>query len=382
MSNPLFKFITKTATSAASSIVTGELKRHAKGFIEKYTAKSPETARREAMTRLGYETDHYVLDKNNDVKFKSSSLLVHEWLIKSPPIVGKVTKDEENGTVYFDGLPITNAVTVDLLGKFAKATGINTPALNGHFKQALELLDVTDFTSLKFEREFSGWDPIGRSSVIDAWLGNVFGSVEGTALATDEKYATMLFRKWVVGTARRAMKPGETLDGCFVLQGPAGVGKTQFFRKLLPEPFDNRTGEVYCDVRSPRKFVEAIVGKTIANFDELSVLENPKSDEIFKQLLSSQFIDVRLAWARKPRRYDLRQGFAATTNKDKFIADRFLSRRLWVVQLNGSRRMNFDYMNANRRSLWMEAVYCARRGDSCILSTDEQKVVEKHNERF
>lgn len=377
MSNPLLKFLTKTATSAASSIVTGELKKHAKGFIEKYTAKSPEAARREAAAKIGYESEHYVLNKNQDVTFKSSAIFLHEWLNKSPHTVGRVLKDEENGQVFFDGKLLTNSVKVDLLGKFAKATGINTPALNGHFDKAIELLDVTDFTSVKFKKEFGGWEP-GRKSIIDTWLTNMFGS----ALDTDAAYASNLFRKWIVGTAARAMTPGTTHDGCLVLKGPAGVGKTQFFRKLLPEPFENRTGEIYCDVKSPQRFVEAIVGKTIACFDELSVLENPGSDETFKQLLSSQNIDVRMAWARKPRRYALRQGFSGTTNKDKFIADKFLSRRLWIIRLDNSQRINYDYLNENRRALWMEAVYCAERGDSCILTPDEQRTVEEYNKRF
>lgn len=382
MANPLLKFITKTATAAASSLVTGELKKHAKAYIEKYTAKSPEVARQETAAKIGYETEHFVIDKNRNVVFKSSAMFMHEWLNNAPGIAGKVLKDEENGQIFYDGAPMTNGVKMDLMAKFAKATGINTPALNGHFEKALDLLDVKDFTSARFAQEFGGWDPVGRVSVIDTWIGNCFANIiKESGLITDEKLAKMMFRKWIIGTARRALNPGETLDGCLVLQGPTGAGKTQFFRKLLPPPFDNRTGEIYCDVKSPQRFVEAIVGKTVACFDELSVLDNPKSDETFKQLLSSQFIDVRLAWARKPRRYAIRQGFSATTNKKKFINDPFLSRRLWVIELNGN-RINYSYLNDNRRALWMEAVYYAERGESCILTPEEQRIVEDHNKKF
>lgn len=378
--NPFVKLLTKTVSSAATSLVSSEIKKHAKGFIEKVTAKSPEAAKAEAALKLGYETDHYLLDKKQKVFFKSSSIFMHEWLNHSPVCANKILKDEESGQVYFNGAPLTNSIKVELLNKFSKATGVNTPSLSGHFDQALNLLDVTDFTAGRFKQEFSGWDE-GRTSVIDTWLPNAFG----TALDTDPAYANMIFRKWIIGTAQRAMKPGSTLDGCLTFKGPTGVGKTQFFRKLLPEPFTNRTGEVYCDVKSPQRFVEAIVGKTVACFDELSVLDNPKSDETFKQLLTSQFIDVRLAWARKPRRFALRSGFGATTNKSKFIIDKTLSRRLWVIQLNGSQRMNFDFVMENRRALWMEAAFYAQKdvdGTSCILSQDEQKLVEENNKAF
>lgn len=374
--NPLAKFVTKTLVSTASSIVSSEIKKHAKVLIDKYTAKTTADAAREVAERLGYPTTNFILHKNGSVIFKSSAIFMHEWLCKSPITSGKLLKDEENGTVYYDGQILTNSVKVELLNRFTKITNINSPAVSGHFDKAVELLDPTDFTSIKFRKMFSGWE-FGKPSIINSWLTNVFGS----AVETDVQYANMLFRRWIVGTARRALEPGSNHDGCFVLKGPAGVGKTLHFRKLLPEEL-NRTGEIYCDVKSPQRFVEAIVGKTIACFDELSVLENSKSDETFKQLLSSQFIDVRLAWARKTRRYALRQGFCATTNRDKFINDPFLSRRLWAIELNNSQRINLDYLQENRTALWQEAVYLVDKGESSVLSVDEQKLVEKYNKRF
>lgn len=378
--NPLVKLFTKSVASAAQSLVSSEIKKHAKGFIDKVSSKSKEQAAAEAAARVGYPTEHFTLDKKQNVVFKSSSMFLHEWLNNCPSVAGKLLKDEETGQIYYGNQLLSNSNKVELLTKFAKATGIHSPAMSGHFDQAVNLLDVQDYTALKFEKEFAGWDA-SRTSVINSWLSNVFGS----ALETDLTYANMLFRKWIIGTAKRAMSPGSTLDGCLTFKGPPGVGKTQHFRKLLPEPFAGRTGEIYCDVKSPQRFVESIVGKTVACFDELAVLDNPKSDEIFKQLLTSQFIDVRLAWARKPRRFALRSGFSATTNRQKFITDKTLSRRLWVIELNSNSRMNFDFVNENRRALWMEAVFHAQKdvnGTGCILSPDEQKEVEEYNKNF
>lgn len=374
------KFITKTLSSAASSILSGHIKKYAKEKIEELTSKSDHQAQEEASRILGYDTNHYDV-KKNEVIFKSSAIFLHEWLTRSPFTAGKIARDEEDGDVYFDGEPMNNAIRRELLGKFLKATSINSPSVNGHFDKALDLLDVSDFTASKFKKEFVGKQAYvgpGDLHIIDNWLTNLFGD----GLVTDKKYANMLFRKWLIGTARRAMNPGETLDGCLLLQGPAGTGKTQFFRKILPRPFEHRTGEINCDVKNPQKFVESIVGKTVACFDELSVLDHPGSLETFKSLLSSQNIDVRMPWARKPRRYALRQGFAATTNRNQFIADPFLSRRLWVIKVN--RRLNFDnLLNGSKlHELWNEAVHFALQGESCILSPDEQKQVEEYNKQF
>lgn len=373
----LTDFFAKTAVSAARSLILSEVKGSVKSFINKKRAKTIEDVHQEMMKNLGYVTSHYTVNKAQEIIYKPSPVFLHEWLTNSPLVKEQIVRDEESGHIYVDGEQITNAKKLDLINRFIASTGIKVASLSSHMDNALKLLDLSDFNSSKFKNHFSGWTE-GKESVINKWIPNIFGEI----LETDPEYATLLFRKWIIGTARRAINPGTTFDGCIVFKGPAGVGKTAFFRNLLPEPFENRTGEILCNVKNPQKFVESIKGKTVACFDELSVLEHPSSEETFKQLLSSQNIDVRLAWAREPRRYALRQGFCATTNKDQFIPDAFLSRRLWAISLNGKGRMNFDYLFGNRKALWEEAVYLAQTDESCILSYDEQKLVEQHNEVY
>lgn len=363
--------------SAGKSLVTSELKKQAKGIIGARFAKTPEKARREAASLLGYETDHFTMDKKENIVFKPSPVFVHEWLLNSPHTSGKVLKDEENGQVFFEENPLTNAIKVDLMAKFSKATGLKNASVPGHFESAFKLLDPTDFTSIKFEREFAGWDA-SRPSLIDSFLPRAFGD----DFKTPKPLVLRLFRKWMIGTTRRAMHPGSSHDGCLVLKGPGNIGKTRFFRNLLPPPFDHRTGEILGDIKDPKKLVENIMKKTIVNFDELSVLDYEDTHEVFKQFLSMQFVDVRLAWARKVGRYALRQGFAGTTNRDKFIEDKFLSRRLWVVELNEGQRLDFDFLFENRKDLWKEAVYLAEKGESCLLTLEDQRDLELSNKAY
>jgi len=375
MAKGIGDMVGKMLLSTGKSLLTGEIKKKAKGLIGNYFAKTFDQARREAADKVGYDTVHFTMDKKENIVFKSSAVFVHEWLTSSPTVKGRLMKDEENGQIYFDGNPILSKTKLDIITTISKQTGINSPALRGHLENALDDLEVSDFTSWKFKQEFAGWDP-SKESIIDTFIPKAFG----TAIAAEDvPAANRLFRKWIIGTAKRALEPGSSHDGCFVFQGPAGVGKTRFFRELLPEPFAQRTGEILCDIKSPQKFQEAIVGKTVACFDELSVLAFPKTQDIFKQLLTSQFIDVRLPWARKPARYALRQGFAATSNPMKFITDPAFKRRLWVVKLNDSQRLDFDFLHGNRKELWQEAVYLVGQGETGILSYEEQKELEAAN---
>jgi hypothetical protein len=366
--------VVSSATSTARSLVTAKFKKQANSFFTK--EKSMQDIEDEIVDSLGYSTEYYKLDKKQNITYKSSELFVHEWLTKNPDLTNRIMRDEESGTVYFDGEQMNNTIKVKLLTILQKNTGVQSAALSRHFDAALKLIDVSDFTASKFKETFKGWNA-SDPSVINTWMQGCFGD----ALDNPE-YATFLFKKWIVGTANRAMKPGTVHDGCLTLKGPSGVGKTTFFRGLLPKPFDTRTGEIYCNIKSPQKFLESITGKTIACFDELSVLDYPSTQELFKQLLSSVSVDTRLPWRRDPQRYLLRQGFGATTNKSKFISDEFISRRLWTVSLNDKSRLDFDFVNKNKKKLWMEAVYLVNSGETSIMNSTNQEMIENYNNEY
>lgn len=374
----LEKFLTKEATSFGRSILQSNAKKALKGLFGKFNKKTPETIAAEAMLKVGYPTAHYTVDKNQEPVFKSSTIFLHEWLTNAPETRGKLVRDEESGSCFYDGKPVSES-KVALMNLFLKKTGANNSlAVSSNFDAALKLISVSNYTGELFKSTFRGWVP-GSESVIDRFLPEVFED----ALETDRVYASRLFRKWAIGTAKRAIHPGAPMDGCLTLTGIPGVGKTSFFRELIPAPFNNRTGEIMGSIKNPQKLVEAIVGKTICCFDELSALEAPKVQEVFKQILSSAAIDVRLPWRRDAQRFLLRNSFCATTNQERFIKDAALSRRLWTIKLGDKGRINFDRLNSLRHSLWQEAVYLSEvAGESYLLTHDEQKELETHNSQF
>lgn len=361
---------------AAASLARKEIVGRVGKLIDKVTRESPESIQARANALLGYPTTHYKVDKDGNIAFKPSLVFFHEYLTSHPNVMGRVLKDEETGTIYVDGNPINNSAKVELINQFLSLTKIHSAAVASHFDQACKLLETKDITSVKFQSEFGG--KRNSTEIIDNWMTNCFG--EG--LETDPVYATFLFKKWITGTAKRIISPGSNHDGCLTMAGKPGTGKTQFFRLLMPPPFESRTTEVACSIKDSRKFTESILGRTIVNYDELAVLEHHKVIESFKQLLTSQYVDVRLAYRRDPQRYDLRQGFGATTNKDQFIKDANLSRRLWTIKLNGKKRLNFDYLRDNRRALWEEALTLAQNNYPSLLSEEEQKTVEMENKKY
>ena len=381
--NDIINFFTKTAVSAARSLLLSETKGVVKNFINAKRAKTPLDIEAEMKQRIGYATAHYTINKNQDITFKSSPLFVKEWLTNTPKLVGKIIKDEETGAIYHDNELIAPGVKLALMDEFIRQTSVKTAALTGHFDNAFKLFPVSNINGGKFREQFKGWDtnnasseasPCYADSIIDGFLNGCFG--------IDDPLSKKLWRKWIVGTARRITHPGSSLDGCLLIKSKPGTGKTSFFRQLLPEPFARST-EIYCNIKNAQKFIENITGYSIVNFDELSPLELPKTAEIFKQLMTSQRITVRLPWRRDPQEFGLRAGFCATTNKEQFITDPTLSRRLWVLELPAElQRLNFDYLHANRTALWQEALWAADNKEVVYLTPTEQTEVEAFNQKF
>lgn len=372
------KFLVGFAGNEVKKLARKAVGLKTKGLLEGFFAEKPEKTQARVEKILGYSSTHFKLSKDSTIQFQPSPVFVFEWLMTSPEMEGRLIKDEESGQLFLDDKLLDNTSKITLINCFLEITKIRAASVHSHFEQAFKMLQPADLISARFKTAFAA--DSDSTATIDGWLVNCFG--EG--IATDLPYANELFKKWIVGTARRAMTPGSSLDGCFTLVGPAGTGKTHFFRDILPAPFEERTTEVLNDIKDPRKLTESILGKTIVCFDEMAVLDQSKTEDIFKMLLTKQTIDVRLAWRRDPQRYNLRQGFGATKNlnKPKFIPDPTLSRRLWVVELNGKTRLNFDYVMAERGNLWKEAVRLAQTGFSVFLTPSEQAAVEAANMKY
>jgi Virulence-associated protein E-like domain len=371
------KFLAKEAVSLARAGARSLIKTKAKETLANFKAKSPAEIEKEIDSDIGYFTTHYKVSKTQEIIYRPSAHFISEWLSNNPEMKGKLLKNEEDGRFFFDGQPLINSHKTKILETFIAQTGCQSTAMMGYLNAALNNLDPSDFTATKFQELFAGWKP-ENPSIIDCWLSNVFGE----NFTEDPTYATWLFKKWIIGAAKRITQPGISHDGCLTLRGRGGIGKTLFCRNLMPPPFENRTGEIYAPIKNPQKMVEAMIGKSIATFDELAILDQERTEEIFKQLISTQAVDVRLPWRRDPQRFNLRAAWAATTNRDRFITDQFLSRRLWIIELADASKFNLEWLKENREILWKEALYLANKGEPNFLTPEEQARVEEHNKKF
>jgi hypothetical protein len=213
------KYIGKAAVGITKSIIATEVRGKVKSFLAEKRAKTPAQIEQEMQKSIGYITNHYSINKNSDIVYKPSTVFMHEWLTNSSLISEKINRDEESGHVYIDGELANSSKKIELINKFMTSTGIKSPSLPSQLEGALKLIEVSDFNAVKFKDYFSGWDP-NNQSIIDEFFVKSFESNLDLS-KVDENYVKLLFRKWIIGTAKRAINPGQNFDGCLTLQGPS-----------------------------------------------------------------------------------------------------------------------------------------------------------------
>ena len=147
-----------------------------------------------------------------------------------------------------------------------------------------------------------------------------------------KKKAELLLRRWMISAAAAAAVPtGFRTRGVLVLQGDQSLGKTQWFRELLPT--------------EERKMLKA--DHFLSPYDKDSILiatshwlvELGEIDAMFRKtdvtrlngFLTSDEDQLRPPYGRRSMTFPRRTVFFGTTNPSQFITDDTGSTRWWVI---------------------------------------------------
>ncbi|MBQ9662147.1 MAG: bifunctional DNA primase/polymerase [Oscillospiraceae bacterium] len=187
------------------------------------------------------------------------------------------------------------------------------------------------------------WDGIDRISE----------TYEILHVSEDDTLSRSLIRKWYMQTVAIA---GNELgpiafgaDGILVLQGPQGIGKTSFCRKIAVRPEFWKLG-LYVDSRdkdTTRRATSCWIG-------ELGEIETTlRSDlERLKAFITAEVDEYRLPYGRADVKLARRTSFIATCNSARFLIDPSGSRRFWTVPIT---HIDLDALaNLDALQLWKQ----------------------------
>ena len=214
------------------------------------------------------------------------------------------------------------------------------------------------------------WD--GRSRLAD---------LQNTVIVNNEdvELRNILILKWCVGAIKMlAQEMPDMMRSVLVLQGSQNIGKTAWFRALLPKKYQAkyfREG-VSLDPNNKDSVLKAI-SVWIAELGEI--------DSTFRRDLSSlkAFISMKEDTIRKPyakaeSNFQRRTIFCGTVNPDRFLKDDTGNSRFWVIKALGVVH-NHDI---DMQQFWAEMYQIWQNGEKCWLDFEESMELEKSNEQY
>jgi predicted P-loop ATPase len=193
----------------------------------------------------------------------------------------------------------------------------------------------------------------------------------------DTEFARLLVKKWLLGVI--ASMNGTHSVLCLVLCGSQGIGKTRFFRELLPKELLRYYSESKFD--SGKDDYVLMTKKLIICDDEFGG-KSKKEAKQFKEILSKEVVSIRKPYDRLSEDLVRLATFCGTTNDERILNDPTGNRRILPVLISG---VAFDKMEKiDRVGLWIElSRMYKQKTDGFFLTKDEiQRLDEYTRERY
>ena len=127
---------------------------------------------------------------------------------------------------------------------------------------------------------------------------------------------------------KNELKSAYGADGLLVLQGPQGIGKTSFCRKIAIKEEFVKLGQ-YVDAKN-RDVVRRTTSCFITELGEVETTFRHDLDSL-KNFITRGIDEYRLPYGRKDERVPRRTSLIATCNSEQFLIDVTGNRRFWTV---------------------------------------------------
>lgn len=212
------------------------------------------------------------------------------------------------------------------------------------------------------------WDGVSR-------LQAVCDTLE-TAPDYDRELMELLVRRWLVSAVAAALLPSSFWSkGVLVLQGSQSLGKTAWFKSLVP--VDQRgLIKVGASIDPTNKdSISSAIGHWMVEIGELDGTFRKADIAKLKAFISQDVDLLRRPYDRLESKYQRRTVFFASVNPERFLADETGNVRWWTIPVIG-----VDYAHdIDVQQLWAEVATLFRAGERWWLERDEEAALEGVN---
>ena len=211
------------------------------------------------------------------------------------------------------------------------------------------------------------WD--GRSR-----LNEFFATVE----TPDTLVKELILTRWMVSAVASAFSTnGLSTRGVLVFQGEQYLGKTSWFKKLVPSALDVRKDGYILRLDDKDNIFQCLSHWLI----ELGELEATFKKSDIAQLKAFIPMDrdiLRRPYARKDSCYARRTVFFASVNQREFLFDETGNTRFWSIPTT---KLHYDH-DLDMQQVWAEFYNLYLDGEGYIMTADEMRTVNSNNEEF
>lgn len=201
-------------------------------------------------------------------------------------------------------------------------------------------------------------------------------------ISTPDNYSrdllAMLVRRWLLSAVAAAyLDTGFWSKGVLVFQGEQSLGKTAWFKALLP-PDSRSLVKVGATIDPSNKdSVASAIGHWLVELGELDATFRKADIAKLKAFISQDRDDLRRPYDRLESRYQRRTVFFASVNPKQFLADDTGNVRWWTIPVTA---VNYEH-GIDTQQLWAEVLSWFKAGERWWLERHEEAQLEAVNEQ-
>lgn len=198
-----------------------------------------------------------------------------------------------------------------------------------------------------------------------------------TVKTDDQEYWHWCFKKWIVGMVGTLADEQTVNQTAIILCGEQGIGKSQWFKAILPSELRKYSSSGYMDPKDKESLVQ-LSELCLFNMDEVENLK-PKNVEAIKEMITKPSMYLRRAYTTLSNNYIRNCSFCGTANGMEVLHDITGNRRFLCQNVIS---IDYQLQGINLYQVYAQAYQLFRTRFQFWLDINEQKKVEQHNARY
>lgn len=212
-------------------------------------------------------------------------------------------------------------------------------------------------------------------------LQRLFDTIQSAGEAEDPAARTrkeFLMYRWMISAVAAAFRPnGVSAHGVLVFQGDQYLGKTAWFKRLVPSELGVIADGMMLKP-DDKDSVKQAVSNWLVELGELDATFRKSDIAQLKSFLTRDKDVLRRAYARRESAFARRTVFFASVNPREFLHDATGNRRYWTIEceaINHSHKIDMQ-------QVWAQVKSYYDSGDTWFLTVDEMAALNDSNQAF